>query len=178
MAYERPPRPAGELAPASPPAIEPVATVTDRQVTDWAEPRQGLHFGIGATLSPVPFSLTLMVKGHATYGFGRFGVDISPRIGITGHTDYGGGFGLCVDSQFRFAILPWLTAGAGLDLGLELGGFFSGFRSGPSFTFADVTLGDRGQHRLSLWATIPLLWTGSSYRAPFPLVTLAYAHMF
>lgn len=196
--YERPARPLEEFAPApaTPPA-EPIATVTDRQIIDWLEPRQGLHFGAGAIVSPVPFTLSLMVKGHVTYGFGRFCIDISPRIGFTGNASYGGGLGFGVDSQFRFAIVPWLSIGAGYDLGGEVGAYYSGFRSGPSVTFADVTLGERAQHRLSLWATFPLLSTvdirtASSYwsaysrqyeyswdhRYPFTMATIGYAYMF
>lgn len=199
-AYERPPRPLEAPVPAAAPldAVAPPATmVTEHQVTDWLEPRQGLHFGVGAMISPLPFTLSLMAKAHLTYGFGRFGIDLSPRIGVTGNTTTAAslGLGFGIDSQFRFAILSFLSVGVGIDLGVELSAY-SGFRAGPSLTFADITLGDRGQHRLSLWASFPILFTadvtyssgysssGDSYprystsSAPLTMFTLGYAFMF
>ncbi len=49
---------------------------------------------------------------------------------------------------------------------------------GPSVAPVVVKLGDRGQHELTLWLTVPIPLTYVSGYSTFPMGTIGYSFMF
>ncbi len=165
------------MPPPAPPAplVEAPPQLTAVSADDWATRRQGFHFGLGVSGMFLPFEIAGSAVTHLDWSFGKVALDIAPRVGVLA-TELGGYVNVGLDTQVRFALTEGFSLGFGIDQGLMFG-TSDGYYAGLSLTPVLVTLGDRGQHQLSLWACVPLLRL-SNGGGFLPFGTLGYAYLF
>ncbi len=150
---------------------------------DWLSERKGFHLGIGAGAFAYPTGGYPSVVGFMTallplnFGFGRVDLRVTPQLlGLFSATGAGAFAGVDVQLRINFTRLYTLGVGSFQTL---LFGYNSVFLLwGPTIAPVVLKLGERGQHELSLWLTLPIPLNASYGYTFLPLATLGYTYMF
>jgi len=147
--------------------------------------REGFHFGVGLGAMALDIGPLAQVQAHFDFTFGRPAYRLSANLGIQSMN--GTTFAsLSVDNLFQFNVNDIYSFGVGLQIGGATSSWRSYLYASPVIQPVIIKLGDRGQHQLSLTASIVALstiamngYTGATYTfAGTPQVFVGYSFLF
>jgi hypothetical protein len=131
--------------PPPPPSVEASVSPRDNSAS------RGFHFGLGASAGGGRLGLDAGGQGVFDFNFGKTGLRLGLNLGVV--VGYGASFLWSVDGLFHLNVSDVYTLGAGLQVGMMIGGLTAVF-AGPVLQPVVIKLGDRGEHQLALTAAI------------------------
>lgn len=135
--------------PPPPAALPPIDEVVAREPVEKVN-REGFHFGIGANVGIRSGYLIAQGQTHFDFNFGRPAYRISVNFG----SPAGESFVAHIDNFFHYNFGDVFSMGAGLEVGFAFGGGYSFLYIGPVIQPVIIKLGARGQHQLSVTASM------------------------
>lgn len=153
------PVPVAAAAPAPQPerSIDaPVVTATAPEGAPQAPVREGFHFGVGAEMMALPTGFLARAQAHFDFTFGRPAYRISANVGV--QQLYSRLFIVAsIDNLFQFNVTDIYSFGGGVQIGLAMGRPSMNLYLAPVIQPVILKFGDRGQHQLSVTASLVVL---------------------
>lgn len=131
--------------PSTLPSVDEVVATVPEKIS-----REGFHFGVGANVGLRDASLIAQGQVHFDFNFGhpayRATANFSSPAGET--------FVAHLDNFFHYNFGDVFSLGAGIEVGFAFGGGYSYVYVGPVIQPVIIKLGTRGQHQLSVTASM------------------------